>query len=237
MTVTPHTLQKITATLLLTSSLALTSCATNSLLDDAGSRTYTQKKKLFDDQVVAFAKPAQAMPNIPANSVVIVGNKHSYIMYKGSEQFLNLMTKLDRRNFNVERKLKFVSDNNDGKFEGTINLSYVKLKTDLTDDDMRFFLQNGGSDCTKDGDKRMKAQRVCFAIDIEGGVYPRVNNYEAIRSGYNLLSKAYTVSMYTQVTKTENYNDKNIAEKIVLLPFALAFDVITLPLQALEGLD
>jgi uncharacterized protein YceK len=49
------------------------------------------------------------------------------------------------------------------------------------------------------------------------------------------LSKPYQVSIYTH--KQETYSSKsgmNPFEKLVLLPFAVAIDVVSLPFQAAE---
>jgi len=50
------------------------------------------------------------------------------------------------------------------------------------------------------------------------------------------LSKPYTVSFYTQTQQAQsNRSGTNAAQKLILLPFALAFDVVTFPFQLLDN--
>ena len=83
-------------------------------------------------------------------------------------------------------------------------------------------------ECTNDSDKRMNAQSFCFDIELEGGIYPPVSN----RGSLKALSKPYPIEIYTETKETkQEYRDKVAAQKVVLFPFAVAFDVVTLPFQ------
>ena len=216
--------------------LALSGCATTELLDDGRYvDTQTVKQTLVEDQLVAFGKPATRLPNMPANSVVIVGEKNSYVLMQGGTEMVNFLTNLNPKNIRVDSDMAFYSPNNDGYFQGEMKLSYAKLKDEFSRSDYYFFLQNEGVECSKDSDTRMNAQRFCFTVPIKGAVYPQVNNLDLIQSKYSTLSKPYPVSVYTNTTvQNTNYRSgANPAQKLVLLPFALAFDVVTLPLQLL----
>jgi uncharacterized protein YceK len=62
-------------------------------------------------------------------------------------------------------------------------------------------------------------------------VYPAANNLSSLKA----LSKSYQVTIYTN--QQESYKSKsgmNPFEKLVLLPFAVAIDVMSLPFQAAE---
>lgn len=220
-------------------SIALTGCTTSRLLetDKTYTNTYQAKKILIEDQVVAFGKPATALPNMPANSVVIVGDKQSYVLSKGGGQFVNLLSNLDAKGIHVDKELAFKSAKNDGYFAGTLSLSYVKLKSDLTLADKRFVLENNAKECSSRSDKEMSAQRFCFEIPIQGAVFPAVSNMNLVKSQFNSLTRPYSVSIYTTETKTQTKHSrsgKNPVEKLVLLPFALAFDVVTFPLRIFD---
>ena len=95
---------------------------------------------MVEDNVVAFGQPAQAAPNLPRDSIVIAGQKNSYILTQGGSQFVSLIGKLDPKNIQITRDLTFYSEKNDGNFSGTLPLSYVKLKEDLGKKDLEFFL-------------------------------------------------------------------------------------------------
>ncbi|MCJ8162833.1 YidX family protein [Acinetobacter zhairhuonensis] len=209
-----------------------TGCATKTLITK-DNKTYTRSNKvtLVEDQVVAFGKPSQALTTLPANSLVIAGQKNSYILTQGSAQFVTLITKLEPKNIQMTKTLDFYSEKNDGHFTGTLPLSYIKLKEDISKKDLEFFIENGAKECSTVSDERMLAQRFCFDIPLAGVVYPAANNLNSLKP----LSKPYQVSIYSY--QEESYQSKsslNPFEKLVLLPFAVAIDVISLPFQAAE---
>ena len=209
-----------------------TGCATKTLITkDNKTYTHSNKVTLVEDQVVAFGKPAQALTTLPANSLVIAGQKNSYILTQGGAQFVTLITKLDPKNIQMTKALDFYSAKNDGHFTGTLPLSYIKLKEDISKKDLEFFIENGAKECSTVSDERMQAQRFCFDIALAGVVYPAANNLNSLKP----LSKPYQVSIYSY--QEESYQSKsslNPFEKLVLLPFAVAIDVISLPFQAAE---
>lgn len=210
----------------------LTGCATATLLDkDDGIRTKTVKNVLINDYVVAFGKPAQALPNIPQDSIVIVGQQYNYVLTHGGAKFAKVISALDPKNIQVTRSLDFYSAKNDGNFSGSLDLSYIKLAEDVSKADREFFIENGAKECTNSSDQRLKAQRFCFDIKLAGVVYPAASN----RDSFKALSKPYRISIYTQ-TQEKDYSQasSNAANKLMLFPFAVAFDVVTLPFQAIH---
>ena len=93
--------------------------------------------------------------------------------------------------------------------------------------------------CVGDPDEcvRINAQRFCFTVPVKGAIYPQVTNLGVIQSKYQAFSKPYTVTFYGQTQQTQtSRRGANSAQKLVLLPFALAFDVITLPIQLLDSI-
>ena len=210
----------------------LSGCATKTLISkDNRSYTRTSKVTLVEDSVIAFGKPAQAVANLPKDSLVIAGQKNSYILTQGGAQFVTLISKLDPKNIQMTKELTFYSENNDGHFSGTLPLSYIKLQEDISKKDLEFFIENGAEECSSSSDKRMNAQRFCFNLKLDGVVYPAASNLTSLKA----LSKPYQVNIYTH--KEESYKSKsgmNPLEKLVLLPFAVAIDVISLPFQAAE---
>lgn len=218
--------------------LASSGCATNELLE-SNSRvtTNTVNSVLSQDQIIAFGRPAQALPRTPNATMVIVGEKNSYVLTQGGTEMISLLTKLDPKNINVENAMSFTVPNNDGYFGGRMKLSYAKLKDEFARSDYQFFLQNGGQDCTSASDLRINAQRFCFDVPVQGAIYPQVSNISLIQSQYKALSKPYTVTFYGQTQQTQTTSSgANTGQKLVLLPFALAFDVVTLPLQILGAI-
>lgn len=222
----------------LTALLASSGCATNELLD-SGSRVSTTsvKSTLSQDQIIAFGRPASALPNMPAASMVIVGEKNSYVLTQGGTEMISLLTNLAPKNIQVGNDMTFNVPNNDGYFQGQMKLSYVKLKDEFVRSDYQFFIQNGGQECSTESDIRINAQRFCFTVPVKGGIYPQVSNISMIKSQYRPLSKPYTVTFYGQTNQSQtSRSGANTGQKLVLLPFALAFDVVTLPFQILGAI-
>ncbi len=221
----------------LTTLLASSGCATSSLLE-SNSRVSTQTTKtiLSDDQIVAFGRPAQALPKTPNATMVIVGEKNSYVLTQGGTEMVSLLSNLTPKNIQVDNDMSFYVPNNNGYFQGEMKLSYAKLKDEFKRSDYQFFLQNNGRDCTSASDQRIDAQRFCFSVPVKGAIYPQVSNLSMIQSNYRALSKPYTVSFYTQTQQDQiNRSGTNAAQKLILLPFALAFDVVTFPFQLLDN--
>lgn len=218
------------ATLASISLTLLTGCATATLMDkNDGIRTTNVQETLVSDYVVAFGQPSSPIPQLPLNSLVIMGQKNSYVLTKGGPEFVKIISKLDPKRITITDKLDFYSKDNDGRFNGNLSLSYVMLAEDVSKSDREFYLQNNARDCTSYSDEKIKAQRFCFNIDLEGLVYPVANNLNAFKP----LSKPYSVKIYTQKQKVDYSNaGSSAAGKLVLFPFAVAFDVVTLPFQA-----
>ena len=210
----------------------LTGCTTKTLITkDTQTYTRTTKVTLVEDTVVAFGKPAQTATQLPQNSLVIAGQKNSYILTQGGAQFVNLISKLDPSNIQMTKEPQFFSEKNDGHFSGILRLSYVKLQEDISKKDLAFFIENGAEECSTSSDRRMNAQRFCFNLKLAGVVYPVANNIASLKA----LSKPYQVTIYTNNQESYKSSSKmNPLEKLVLLPFAVAIDVISLPFQAAE---
>lgn len=170
-------------------------------------------------------------PNIPQDSIVIVGQQYNYVLTHGGAKFAKVISAFDPKNIQVTRSLDFYSAKNDGNFSGSLDLSYIKLAEDVSKADREFFIENGAKECTNSSDQRLKAQRFCFDIKLAGVVYPAASN----RDSFKALSKPYRISIYTQ-TQEKDYSQasSNAANKLMLFPFAVAFDVVTLPFQAIH---
>lgn len=222
---------KLSLALALSATL-LSGCATTALMEKDSGGTYTTQTKqtLSNDVVVAFGKPSLQLPNLPSDAVVIVGQRNNYVLIEGGARFTNLLTNLDARNISLTKGLDFYSAKNDGSFTGNLAFKYTKLKSEVTNEELGFFLQNGVAECSTQSDTRLNAQSFCFDIPLKGLVYPAASNQANLRA----LSKAYPVTIYTtQEVTSYRQGESNPAEKLVLFPFAVAFDVVTLPFQAL----
>ena len=87
----------------------LTACVTNNQIGEH-SRDLFQKYEtkyewvtLLEDDVIAFGKPSKAIPNEPTDSIVVAGNKYSYLINKGGADFIKLISQLNPEYIRINR--------------------------------------------------------------------------------------------------------------------------------------
>ena len=88
--------------------LASSGCATSSLLEsDNHVSSKTSKQVLSEDQIVAFGRPAKALPKTPNATMVIVGEKNSYVLTQGGTEMIGLLSNLTPKNIHVDNDMSF----------------------------------------------------------------------------------------------------------------------------------
>lgn len=76
--------------------------------------------------MIAFGKLSKVLPNEPTDSIVVAGNKYSYLINKGGADFIELISQLNPQYIHINRELDFYSSGlNSNKFSGTFKFSYV----------------------------------------------------------------------------------------------------------------
>jgi hypothetical protein len=185
---------------------------------------------LVEDEVVAFGKSAQPVESLPKDSIVIAGKKYSYVLTEGGSEFFNLISSLNPKYIHIDRQLKFLSNRNDGHFFGTFNFSYQPPTGQLNEIEKVLFSKYGAKpcECNNNAHSSTVPSKHKFEIELSGVTYPVANNVSSLKP----LSKPYKVSIYRIKEEREKVKSST-AEKIVLLPFAVAIDVITLPAKVL----
>ncbi|MBJ8483436.1 YidX family protein [Acinetobacter vivianii] len=217
----------------LCSSLFLTACATNRVGDstrdiftkyDSGHEWIT----ILEDDVVAFGKPATALPDEPADSIVIAGKQYSYVINKGGSGLVQLISQLNPEYIKIDRDLDFNAPAQDSpRFYGNFRFSYTPPNGKLNDKEVALFKQYGVQPCSC----LEKIRPATFDLRLEGKVYPAANNLDKLTP----LSKPYHVKIQYLHYKsgTVKRSNKEIMQQLPLLPLAVAFDVIALPFQAI----
>ena len=223
---------------LVCSAWLLNACATHELFSKNHSRYYTltetKKQILMTDEVIAFGKSAQSVQGLSDDALVIAGKKNSYVLTQGGGQLLTLLSRLNPKYIKVENGLQLFSPTNNGEFSSTLRLEYRRLISDLSKNDMDFLLQNHAKSCQNFDDQLLTAKSFCFDISLAGRVYPAATNVGSLKA----FSKSYPIEIYTNVQQEvqvgHQASGKDAVKTLVLFPFAVAFDVITLPFQALH---
>ncbi|WP_159152931.1 YidX family protein [Acinetobacter johnsonii] len=220
----------------LCTSLFLTGCIANKEIGHH-SRSLFQKYEakygwvtLLEDDVIAFGKLSKALPNEPTDSIVVAGNKYSYLINKGGADFIQLISQLNPQYIRINRELDFYSSGlNSNKFSGTFKFSYVPPNGTLSPEERSLFKKYGVApcDCSK-----AEQQDNLFSLEISGTVYPKIENATDLKP----LSHPYKVRImyYDNQSGYIKMSRREKLSAIPLLPLTIAIDIIQLPLKALD---
>ena len=219
--------------------MTLSGCATI-MLGAMEAEKVPVKQLLIEDKVVAFARPAENAK--VAGNVVIVGENYSYVLTEGGQKLTQLITTLSPNHFSIDDDFS-VTDNlhfdmvDKSSFKGSFWLAYKLSKTMPEKEQLDILNKHGAKPCPAkysilEQNKITQATRYCLFISIEGDVHPKINNFDAISAQTNSLTRPYKVKLYETTSYRRSRAD--IAERLFLLPLALAFDVATLPIQVVS---
>lgn len=207
--------------------LPLSACNTADLvLDRKQTKTRFVDAILIEDQVIAFGRAAQSNNEFPQNSLIMAGQKQSYVITEGSELLQKMAERLNPQYVTQTYQFRFLSKDNDGHFTGSFPIEYVVPKHVKAEPNVQFLLQQGAE---HKHDTETES-RYLLHLNISGKVYPAVQNLKSLKS----LSRPYKVEIYTQ--KTEDYKSRegynfSTGQMILLTPFVLVFDIVTLPVK------
>lgn len=213
----------------------LTACVTNDQIGEH-SRDLFQKyetkyvwKTILEDDVIAFGKPAKVIPNEPIDSIVVAGNKYSYLINKGGADFIQLISQLNPQYIRLYRELDFNSPSpTSTKFSGSFKFYYAPPNGTLSPTESALFKKYGVApcDCSK-----VEQQDHLFNLEIAGTVYPKVENAADLKP----LSHPYKVRIqhYENQSGYVKMSGQEKLAELPLLPLTLTIDVIQLPLKAL----
>ena len=211
--------------------LSATACNTaDLLLDTPQTKTRLAPVTLIEDQVVAFGRAAQTNNEFSQKSLVIAGQKQSYVITEGSDLLQQLAERLNPQYVKQINDFRFLSKNNDGYFTGAFLIYYSVPKQAKVDPNVQFLLQHGGEILAETETER----NYRLHLNISGKVYPPVHNLKSLRS----MSRPYKVVIYTEqleeYKRREGYNFSN-SQVLLLTPFVLVFDIVTLPFKLVSG--
>ncbi|WP_457969523.1 hypothetical protein [Acinetobacter calcoaceticus] len=215
-------------------SLFLTGCTSNRVIGESTRELFTKYESghewitLVEDDVIAFGKPSISLPNEPENSIVIAGKKYSYVISKGGNDFIQLISQLNPQYIQISNDLDFIAPaSNSNHFSGHIRFSYNPPHGKLNEKELALFKQYGVVQC--DCTEKLESHK--FDLNLEGTVYPTVRNLHSLKP----LSKPYHVKIQYLHYKSGKVplSTKEKLANLPLLPFALTFDVIVLPSKIL----
>lgn len=218
----------------LLASFFLTGCVSNRIIGENTRELFTKYDSgyewitLTEDDVIAFGKPSVSLPNEPEDSIVIAGKKYSYVISKGGNDFIQLISQLNPQYIQISNELDFNAPaSNSNHFYGHIRFSYTPPNGKLNEKESALFKQYGVIPC--DYEKTLELHK--FELNLRGTVYPAVNNLKKITP----LSKPYHVRIQYLHDKSGKVplSTKEKLASLPLLPFTLTFDIIALPAKVM----
>jgi hypothetical protein len=185
---------------------------------------------IVEDEVIAFGQPKNPLPNIPEDSIVVAGQKYSYVITQGGAAFLALMNQLDTQYIQINRNLNFQTPSSDSnQFSGAIQFTYTPTNRTINPQELALLKKYGISNCSCNNIEELDdLKKLTFDIQLSGTIYPVANNIHSFKK----LSKPYQI----KIQNSQNIPEEKkipLIEKIVFTPFAITFDIIALPVKAL----
>lgn len=201
----------------------LAGCATSLAIGNNNRSSSKNKIKtyLMSDEIVAIAHPKQREPqdNNQPNGLVMIGLSNSYHITHGAE-FIEKLIALDATAISINENQDIEFDVIGTRFSGVISVDY--MKEHYTFQELSSLNALGFSSHTKKiGDKFYDAYSV--KISLAGNIYSKYQGSEV-----SLLTKGRKVKFST-VRYEKAFNGKLLFD----LPFSIAFDVVTAPIQAI----
>lgn len=218
----------------LLSGLVLTGCSSNRVIGETTRDLFTKYESghqwttLIEDDVIAFGKPAIALPNEPTDSIIIAGKQYSYVIHKGGAEFVQLLNQLNPQYIQISRDLDFIAPAPDSnRFRGQFRFTYAPPNGNLSEKEQALFKQYGIAPCNCIDTQKPHS----FELGLEGTVYPAVSNLRSLQP----LSKPYRVKIQYLDYKSAKVqlSTKEKLAHLPLLPFTLTLDAIVLPSKVL----
>jgi hypothetical protein len=197
--------------------LLLPACATTSLLSDPVTSTKIKETELGTDTIRAIGYPTNNGEK--KEGVVLLGNKFTYWLTSGSDM-VTLMANLDAKYIEMESTPTFAIK--DKTFSGTIKFQYNRTGATYSKSERDIL-----SKLCLVG--QSEAPKRCW-INISGALYLPAQQV-AEGAGIKNLDRKPTVRLVTQDGTVTEVDAATLASTLFVFPFAVAFDVVTSPVQ------
>lgn len=212
-------------------SVLLGGCATALLSAAPSTTTFTSTKSskiVAEDQLYAVGRisNSELLAQYPS-AVAMVGRNAVYVLVTGGDRFAEVTQKLDgSRLFSADRSGKKLTQEvpfeiaaKNGQFSGWRRFFYGKPKSELTPAEIETINKSGVSAI---GDKGST-----FIVDFTGFIPKAPVQLQGDQTSFKAERKIILRETQFQETTLPNL------EKFMLIPLTVAFDIATLPFQAL----
>lgn len=212
---------KLCSALIAIACLNLSGCATT-LLSQAlpNETTKTQTVTLAKDQIIAIG---QAVQNQQAQGIVFVGKDFSYLMTDGSAELSKLLHAIpaDQRSLTSPSPLVLTMDD-PSHFQGVLQIRYNTRMVDLNDTQKDLLKSLGFRQNFNTIYNQQTAPYPYINIFFKGQLYQAPE----ARKIQKTLAQPYPIILQQENKITKKHPVKK-ATRMVLYPFAMTFDVIT----------
>ncbi|WP_436869510.1 hypothetical protein [Acinetobacter courvalinii] len=214
-------MHKLCSALIAITCLNLSGCATT-LLSQAlpNETTKTETVPLAKDQIIAIG---QAVQNQQAQGIVFVGKDFSYLMTDGSAELSKLLHAIpaEQRSLTSPSPLVLTMDD-PSHFQGVLQIRYNTRMVDLNDTQKDLLKSLGFRQNFNTIYNQQTAPYPYINILFKGQLYqaPEARNIQ------KTLAQPYPIILQQENKITKKHPVKK-ATRMVLYPFAMTFDVIT----------
>lgn len=194
--------------IVLFASLIFNGCAT---IGVAGPPASDNRNVLFEDTIYAIGKIKTSQ------DLVLIGQQNTYLISQGSKELLSLAT-LNPVQLYLNGNRPIYLEFDGAEFTSKVEVSYSSSK--LTDMEGNVLRSIGAAYMSGQGDQKIYMAK----LDLRGKIYAKELQASDINSH---LAQSREIKIVSSNTKISN----NTSGKTFALPLALAFDIITSPIQ------
>lgn len=205
--------------------LVLPACASLSLENKYPSYEYrTDYKILQEDRIIGLGKIKAE--DKQASSTLLIGENYNYLLSDGGDDVLKIMQNLPVQERAIRNTLPLELDvYNDNVFYGHIHFYHPVPMSQLSAAKKQQLRALGFMEEPVSDQSGVKEIFLARNIAIKGTVYQAKPQQDNL----SLTSSVPIVLREARLTTQEN--KANVMKKRVLMPVALAFDIVSLPIQ------
>ena len=199
-------------------------CATILATESGTNYKYTPKL-LLSDEIIAIGQPDATLASKlkQPEAIAFIGRKNTYMLFKGGKELQDISRlELDGKRMNIDSSRSRKLYLKDKMVWGELVLTYRLNKDDTTNDQAR--LEKAGFTLISSPRNKVYRKR----LHIEGITYPALNLPE---SQLDKLTTHRKISLYDPHNVEPSFD----ASKVVLVPLAIAVDVLLTPVYLFAG--
>lgn len=193
----------------------------------------TKNVTIAEDTIYAVGHPVDDGSN--KKRLVALGDQYTYLIDGEIEKLEMMVNDLDPESLVMRSRIQLLRKNRgkpDEYFFGYLYFDYIMKNVAYSDSEK----QSLDRMCFPQIDKRISSDQARYLCRVD----VRINLYkpaDATVMDLHRLSKGRKIQLYVKEMQASKTNPSKVVDKLFWLPFAVAFDVVTAPVQAAVLLD